>query len=74
MVIIGVDKVSQFVLFMWEFYSYDNSFLYRFLGCWLGVASFTDVFAMLKRDCWLMLKARRGHGQEEIIFSIHKET
>ena len=74
MVMICVGMVSPFVLFMWEFYYYVNSFLYRFLGCWLSVASFIGVFVMFKRDSWLMLKAMRGRGQEEIIFSIHKAT
>ena len=54
-VIIGVCKVSQFVLFGWEFYS-CVSFLYRFLGCWLSVAPFTGLFVISKRDWWSKLK------------------
>ena len=40
------------------------SFLPRFSECWLSVASFTDPFLMFKRDCWSMLKAKRGGGQD----------
>ena len=50
-----------------------NSFLCRFLECWLSAGSFTDLFVMFKRDCWLMLEARKGGCPGKKILAIHKE-
>ena len=64
----SVCLVSVVVLFLY------NCFLCKFLECWLSAGSFTDLLVMFKRDCWLMLEARRGGGQGKKILAIHKET
>ena len=72
--IIGVDTGFSVCLVCVGVLFLCYSFLSRFSECWLSVASFTDPFLMLKRDCWSMLKARRGDGQDKKILAMHNET